>query len=211
MIDKSAFKVGNKVSMNRSDKIGEITQIDKEGNITVDFGGFIKRYDKDGTEINDFLMKSYPWQLSYITPYTDAMRVENLLKECVKALEKAKENLTEEKADKILSFLKVLDKEYELEKTTQEEPRWIPVTERLPKNDEDVLVCYPQGGMEVVYYHIDDTYYPTQYADLNETGWFNKEDDALYFEPIAWIPLPEPYKEKIKETIERESEEDMER
>lgn len=78
-------------------------------------------------------------------------------------------------------------------------PDWIPVSERLPKNDEDVLVCYPQGGMEVAYYHIDDTYYPTQYADLNETGWFNENGDALYFEPIAWMPLPKPYESEDKE------------
>ena len=76
-----------------------------------------------------------------------------------------------------------------------EHTRWIPVSERLPKDDEVVLVCNPQGGMAVAYYHFDDTYYPTQFKDLNETGWFNEEDDALYFEPIAWMPLPEPYVE----------------
>ena len=72
--------------------------------------------------------------------------------------------------------------------------KWIPVSERLPENDEDVLVCYPQGGMEVVYYHIDNSIYPTEHKDLNETGWCDEEGDALYFEPIAWMPLPEPYK-----------------
>ena len=76
--------------------------------------------------------------------------------------------------------------------------RWIPVSEKLPPDDEDVLVQYEQGGMEVVYYHIDDTFYPTEYKDLNETGWFNENGDALYFEPIAWMPLPEPYKEVEK-------------
>ena len=75
----------------------------------------------------------------------------------------------------------------------EQEPKWIPVSERLPENDEDVLVCYPQGGMEVVYYHFDNSIYPTEYEDLNETGWCNEEGDALYFEPIAWMPLPEPY------------------
>ena len=78
--------------------------------------------------------------------------------------------------------------------------RWIPVSERLPKNDEDVLVCYPQGGMEVVYYHIDNSIYPTEYKDLNETGWCNEEGDALYFEPIAWMPLPESYGAESEET-----------
>ena len=48
--------------------------------------------------------------------------------------------------------------------------------------------------MEVCYYHIDDTFYPTEYEDLNETGWYDEDDDALYFEPIAWMPLPQPMK-----------------
>lgn len=70
---------------------------------------------------------------------------------------------------------------------------WIPVSERLPENDEDVLVCNSQGTMEVCYYHIDDNVYPTEFADLSETGWYDEHDDALSFEPIAWMPLPEPY------------------
>lgn len=52
---------------------------------------------------------------------------------------------------------------------------------------------YPKGRMEVVYYHIDDTYYPTQYEGLNETGWFD-ENDAPTDEPIAWMLLSQPYK-----------------
>lgn len=80
--------------------------------------------------------------------------------------------------------------------TTDE--RWIPCSERLPEEDEDVLICNSQGTMEVAYYYIDDTCYPTEYADLNETGWYDNDDDALYFEPIAWMPLPEPYKAEME-------------
>lgn len=76
---------------------------------------------------------------------------------------------------------------------------WIPVSKRFPKTDEDVLVCNSQGTMEIGYYHIDNTYYPTEYADSNETGWYNENDDVLDFEPIAWMPLPEPYKAESEE------------
>lgn len=91
---------------------------------------------------------------------------------------------------------------YDLPPVNPQGPKtgWIPVSERLPNDDEDVLVCYSQGGMDVCYYHIDDTFYPTEYADLNETGWFNENGDALYFEPIAWMPLPEPYKAETEGT-----------
>lgn len=90
--------------------------------------------------------------------------------------------------------LRMLLEKIEKAPSVQPKTGWIPVSERLPNNDEDVLVCYPQGGMEVCYYHIDDTFYPSEYADLNETGWFNENDDTLYFEPIAWCELSEPYK-----------------
>ena len=77
--------------------------------------------------------------------------------------------------------------------------KWIPVSERLPENDDDVLVCFAQGDMAVAFYHIDTTRYPTQFEDMNETGWFDEEDDALYSEPIAWMPLPKPYKAESEE------------
>ena len=57
------------------------------------------------------------------------------------------------------------------------EPHWIPVTERLPRNrdhkDDMVLVCNENGSIRFN-------------TCINGT-W-------VYGNPIAWMPLPEPYK-----------------
>ena len=71
----------------------------------------------------------------------------------------------------------------------------------MPEDDKDVLVYRGQysgqGVMSIAYYHNDYTFYSSEYADLNETGWYDENDDAMYHEPIAWMPLPEPYKALI--------------
>ena len=65
-------------------------------------------------------------------------------------------------------------------------PRWIPVTERLPKYGERVLVF---GGvtMYVAYY------------DKNRYGgesWHKLNSKSHHCNPTHWMPLPEPPKEE---------------
>lgn len=66
--------------------------------------------------------------------------------------------------------------------TIQPEPHWIPVTERLPKEDGSYLVSGKWGsGKESVgdcEFSVEDGYF--------QTAW--------NFDVLAWMPLPEPYK-----------------
>ena len=64
----------------------------------------------------------------------------------------------------------------------QPEPHWIPVTERLPKEDGNYLVSGKWGsGKKSVgdcEFSVEDGYF--------QTAW--------NFDVLAWMPLPEPFK-----------------
>lgn len=57
------------------------------------------------------------------------------------------------------------------------EPRWIPVTERLPEEHEEVLTS--------------DSVFGITFDSLHNGKWRKH--------PVAWMPLPEPYKGGEKE------------
>ena len=66
----------------------------------------------------------------------------------------------------------------------QPEPHWIPVTERLPEDDTEVFV------------YLFDRQSP-YIAWVTDSCWFTEEfqvEKENY--PKAWMPLPEPYREK---------------
>lgn len=65
-----------------------------------------------------------------------------------------------------------------------EQTRWIPCTERLPKEDGCYLVTIKWKGR-----YSGDVYTETTMAEYKEK---TKEWD--YVDVIAWMPLPEPYK-----------------
>lgn len=71
----------------------------------------------------------------------------------------------------------------------QSEPRWIPVTERPPKIGEYVLCMVRQryyGQLHVCRYVDEDEYISHPYFDWRHNG---------FPDVVAWMPLPEPYKE----------------
>lgn len=62
------------------------------------------------------------------------------------------------------------------------ERRWIPVTERLPENQEFVLISFKEPVVpNVGFYDVDG-----KWTDGTNASYDN-------FEVVAWMPLPEPY------------------
>jgi hypothetical protein len=92
-------------------------------------------------------------------------------------------------------------------KALEQEPKWIPVSERLPKKGEygKVLVTYiPSGGT------LWTTVMIAHYSDLMgiakpsfHIGEVGKESFQNITEQVtAWMPLPKPYKAESEDKTE---------
>lgn len=68
------------------------------------------------------------------------------------------------------------------------EPKWIPCSERLPRDDEpyDVLCCNKYGAMMIGCPFVSDD---------SETG-YSADGDCYLNDCVAWMLLPEAYKEE---------------
>lgn len=76
----------------------------------------------------------------------------------------------------------------EIKKAVAPETRWIPVSERLPEVDIDVLVTDNGGGVPTV---IIDACGMTD--DTGERFWYISQ------KPIAWMEWPKPYNVESEE------------
>ena len=81
----------------------------------------------------------------------------------------------------------------ELLKRRKTEPKWISCSERLPENSDEVLTTYIVNGnknkryAETATYYDDDGYWSSPWDEYRVAG--------TRIDVIAWMPLPEPYKE----------------
>ena len=66
-----------------------------------------------------------------------------------------------------------------------EDSKWIPVTEKLPEVQEDVLVTDEDGCVVIAFYN-DWTMLEKGRIEWFSHGW------RVF--PSAWMPLPEPYR-----------------
>lgn len=67
----------------------------------------------------------------------------------------------------------------------QKQTRWIPVSESLPEEGVNVLVCDNYGDIKITY---------GEYVVLEDwKTWCWDRDDFSFGKVMAWKPLPEPY------------------
>lgn len=70
-------------------------------------------------------------------------------------------------------------------------PKWIPVTEALPKEETEVLVTFHFDGYKDAYTNLKPTDY-VGIASQIDGEWAAYDDE--YNHVIAWLPLPEPWR-----------------
>ena len=71
---------------------------------------------------------------------------------------------------------------------------WIPVSERLPEDAQEVLYSTKTGRV----------FHGEYYDDKTDRKWFSYKDDIFSFNNVvtAWMPLPKPYEPQESEEID---------
>lgn len=76
---------------------------------------------------------------------------------------------------------------------------WIPCSERLPENDDDVLCWYEYRIMQGTHEGEMNQKFEIGYYNKYFKRWGGEVSSGRDCKVIAWRPLPEPYKEDEEE------------
>ncbi len=98
--------------------------------------------------------------------------------------------------DAALSIVSEVEAEY-INKSTEHinklrdcSTNWIDVKDQLPEKDGYYLTCDHKGNIHVFYHH------PSYVTNGSNTAFGICKNHSQYYQPIAWMELPKPYKRK---------------
>ena len=122
----------------------------------------------------------------------------SIICECSCDIDKSTKNLDAE----VTKYRELIDK------YAEQEPRWIPVSEKLPENGTYLVTlerfCGGEPRINMRSFakdlnKVDEFDFPK-----HKCGWYNYDSEYGYWEDtgvIAWMPLPEPYEPQKSEDV----------
>lgn len=110
---------------------------------------------------------------------SDKSKIYDYIKRTINPYGKPFEGTAYELGLKIMDYIENMDDE--------KENGWIPVSERLPEKNKDVITTVKYSGFMGMYGRWLKTAFIDGYGEWN--------GECIGGEVIAWMPLPEPYKE----------------
>ena len=125
--------------------------------------------------------------------------VKELLKKYIEA-----DNQIPEERDAFVTYMELIAELQEAIEQDEKENDWIPVSERLPEDEKECLVT-----LEKVYGTPETLFGIANYLKFGDAGYWNEKKygylewdkysdghgGTRMYKVIAWMPLPNPYKE----------------